>query len=673
MMMAATVIDDLIYHHPLFIALWAVVAVSGMLYLFVRGAHKRFATLGLHLSFVIILIGAMVTYLFGQQGEMTILPGETASSFTLEDGSEHPLPFQIRLDKFTVEYYPGSKAPSDFRSDVTVDGENIVISMNNILKRDGYRFYQADFDPETGSSTLAVSHDPAGVGITYTGYLLLLLSMIAFFFEKNSGFRAALKRVMAAAAVVFAFCLPVQEASAAPVQDAPRVIPEEVAEAFGDLYVYYNDRVCPMQTLAREYCMKVYGKPKWGDYSAEQVLTGWLFYYDDWKVIPVKVKAKERGTKKQNEKEYIVRSVSSGEALKMFPVRDLPDSLSGGDTRISWYASEGDLPAWVFNDYDQWVFIRKVLAMMGESVRDGDWEQVSFLTGKIRSYQEKTAASVLPSPVHFRAEKLYNVISRPRIPFMAAITLGMLLFILSGIALSRGKKLPMWLQWSVVALTLVLLLYLTTVLGLRWYVSGHAPFAGSYCVMLLMAWLSCLAVLLLWKKVPLVLSLGWLLAGFTMLMASLSSANPRITHMMPVLQSPLLSIHVLCMMFSYTLFGLAALNGILGLLVKGKEPSGKLQDISLVVLYPAVFLLTAGTFIGAVWANISWGNYWSWDPKETWALITLLIYAFSLHGSSLKAFRNPKFFHLYTILAFLSVLVTYFGVNMLMGGMHAYA
>ena len=105
----------------------------------------------------------------------------------------------------------------------------------------------------------------------------------------------------------------------------------------------------------------------------------------------------------------------------------------------------------------------------------------------------------------------------------------------------------------------------------------------------------------------------------------------------------------------------------------GKNSTDRLRDVALVILYPAIFLLAFGIFLGAVWANVSWGNYWSWDPKETWALITLLIYAFALHSGSLKCFRNTRFFHIYSILAFLSVLITYFGVNFLFGGMHAYA
>ncbi|MBR3284840.1 MAG: cytochrome c biogenesis protein CcsA [Bacteroidales bacterium] len=111
----------------------------------------------------------------------------------------------------------------------------------------------------------------------------------------------------------------------------------------------------------------------------------------------------------------------------------------------------------------------------------------------------------------------------------------------------------------------------------------------------------------------------------------------------------------------------------MGLCLPKKEASESLRDLSLVILYPAVFTIAFGTFIGAVWANISWGSYWAWDPKETWALITLLVYLIPLHGQSVKAFRNPRFFHIYAILAFLCVLITYFGVNLVLGGMHSYS
>ena len=679
LMMAATVIEKLngtpaafaaVYHHPLFIALWAVTALSGLLYLAVKKVPRRFATFALHIAFVLILAGALVTHLTGDEGEMVLQPSEPCRSFVREDGSQQELPFALRLEDFTVEYYRGSKAPSDFRSTVTVVDETPrteTISMNNILKHRGYRFYQSDYDMEAGTSTLFVSHDPAGVGVTYAGYLLLLLSMVAFFFEKGSRFRTILRRVAASGAAVLLLFAAAEPASARPAVDTPKALPSEVADAFGDLYVYYNDRICPLNTQNRDYCLKAYGKGHWEEYSADQAVTGWLFYYDWWRVVPFKLKAKDRAGMGEREKRHLLESVAAGEAWKIFPVRD---SLG----TVNWYSATDELPAEVVADFDLWTFIRKSLDLVNESVRAEDWDRVSQLVGKIRAYQEKTAGDVLPSAGKFRAEKVYNRISRPMLPFMATITLGLVLFVLMGIAVSRNRRLPLLLEKGSVVLSGVLLIYLTLVLGLRWFVSGHAPFAGSYSVMMLMAWLSCWAVLLLWKRLPLMIPLGYLMAGFTMLMASLSSANPRITHMMPVLQSPLLSVHVLCMMLSYTLLGLAALNGMMGLaLLRKKDASVRLMDVSLVNLYPAVFLLTAGTFIGAVWANISWGGYWGWDPKETWALITLLVYAFALHGGSIKVFQKPLFFHLYTILAFLAVLITYFGVNLILGGMHAYA
>ncbi len=189
---------------------------------------------------------------------------------------------------------------------------------------------------------------------------------------------------------------------------------------------------------------------------------------------------------------------------------------------------------------------------------------------------------------------------------------------------------------------------------------------------MLMAWLSTLGICLLWKKFTPVLPLGFLLSGFTMLMASMAGANPQITPLVPALQSPMLSIHVLSMMISYTLLGMTALNGLMGLLVS-EEASKRLQDVGLVVLYPAVFLLICGTFLGAVWAQSAWGSYWSWDPKETWALVTILVYSFALHGSGLKPFRRPRFFHAFCVAAFLCVLITYFGVNLFLGGLHSYA
>ena len=661
-LMAASFLNDPtdVYHSWWFIALWAVAAGSGVGYLAERGVPKRFFTFCLHLSFVVILAGALVTFIWGEKGSLSLNSGETASEYLKEDGSAAALPFSLRLDEFRVEYYPGSKAPSDYCSSVTIlpSGESSTISMNKILRRSGYRFYQASFDPGDGSSTLSVSHDPWGIGITYSGYLLLLLSMIGFFFERGSGFRAALGR-LSKFPVLLLLLVP-QALGAAPAQ--PKVLPDEVADAFGELYVYYNDRVCPFSTQARDYCLKAYGKARPFGYSAEQVVTGWLFYYDWWRVVPFKVKAKDKGTPREDEKSWLQRSVASGDAMKFYPI-----ALQGGE--VEWFDSNGTLPPEVFDNYELWVFVRKAMDLVQESVRIEDWPEVLRLVGKIKSYQEKTAAGLLPDRSHVAAERLWNRINLPKIPFMATITFGLLCFVLLG--LRRGKPAPGWLRILMLSGAVILFIYLLAVLGLSWFISGHAPFAGSYNMMMLMSALACLSHLLLWRRFPPLQPLCLLLSGFTMLMAYLSGSNPQITHLMPVLQSPLLSVHVLSMMISYTIFALVALNGVLGLVQPSS--SGSLRDLSLVMLYPAEFLLIFGTFLGAVWANISWGSYWSWDPKETWALVTLLVYAGALHGGSLRFLQKPRAFHVYTIVAFACVLFTYFGVNLVLGGMHSYA
>lgn len=620
MMMAATIVEklkgtpvafDVFYHNPLFITLWAVTAVAGLIYLVLHGTPKRVATMALHVGLVVILLGAFVTYVFGETGMIHLREGEAKETFELEDESMAGLPFSIRLDEFAIEYHHGSKMPSDYRSEITFlpEGEAVTISMNNIAKYRGYRFYQADYDEDGKGSILAVSHDPWGVGITYAGYLILLLSMIGFFFQKDTAFRAALRRVASMTAAVALFlALPSVSASAAGSRD--------LENALGDMYVYYGHRVCPFDTYLQE---------KGLDESLDKL-----------------------------------------GSLKVFPLADSTGT-------VSWYAASDQFPGQVYEDEALWTFLRKSTDLVKESAAAGNIAEAEKVLQGIKAYQEKTAASVIPSAKKVKAERLYIRIARPKAQFMLCLTLGIVLFILGGILITKRKKYPAWVLTAGAVVALLIWLYLTVVIGLRWYVSGTGPYVGRYNVMMLMAWFATLAILLLYKRFPLIQPLGFLLAGFTMLLASRAGVSPQIMPLMPVLQSPLLSIHVLSMMMSYTLFGLVAFNGIMGVAVPSAEARENLRDVSLVVLYPAVFLLTFGTFLGAVWANISWGSYWAWDPKETWALVTLLVYSFTLHGGALKPFRNPRFFHWYTIGAFLCVLITYFGVNLLLGGMHSYA
>ena len=224
---------------------------------------------------------------------------------------------------------------------------------------------------------------------------------------------------------------------------------------------------------------------------------------------------------------------------------------------------------------------------------------------------------------------------------------------------------------TLAALLAASLAALTCCLSLRWIIAGHIPMTNGYETMLLLAWFVMLFALLTHGKARIILVFGFLLSGFFLLVSHINQMDPAITHRMPVLNSPLLSVHVSLIMMSYALLALTFVYGLMGLILK--RHAHHFQLLSRLFLYPAVSTMGLGIFIGAIWANISWGSYWNWDPKETWALITFMLYAVVLHTHSFPVFRRPTIYHLYMIAAFLSIVMTYFGVNYLLGGMHSYA
>ena len=668
------------YHSVPFIVLWAVTAVSGLVFYVMRTECRHLATSGIHLAFVFILSGALITRIDGVQGALHLRVGSgPATEFMTEDMRTLSFPFSVSLEDFDIEYYPGTYAPTDYVSLLKIqDGTEeteFTVAMNRIARYRGYRFYQSGYDEDGLGSTLAVSHDPVGVPVTYTGYALLLLSMAGFFFQKDSRFRSVLSRISrkAAASVLFLCFVAAADAGAeSGLPDetpddrtavSPKCLPEEIADKYGRMYIYYNDRICPVQTLARDFTMKLYGKASYRGMTPEQVLTGWIFFPDSWsETLPQDTGTSAKSLKKAREKQETAMLVCTAGILKIFPVQD--------DTgAVRWYSSVDRLPAGM--EPDQWLFVRKVMSLAGESIVRKDFAEVGNIFAKVREYQEKTAAGLLPGDSRIAAERLYNSIERPKAVSMVCIVAGIILFIVYCMSSGFGRG----LRYAGAGLSGAVFLYLTLVMGLRWYISAHVPMSDGFEVMLLLAWHTMMLGTFVQRKFPLILPFAFLLGGFALLVASIGESDPAIAYLMPVLSSPLLSVHVMTMMISYTLLGLVMLNGVMALVKYGRSRTGMADaaDMSLAVLYPAVFFLVAGTFIGAVWANVSWGRYWAWDPKEVWALITILVYSFALHGRSLKVFSNPRFFHWFCVLAFLCVLVTYFGVNYFLGGLHSYS
>jgi ABC-type transport system involved in cytochrome c biogenesis permease subunit len=219
--------------------------------------------------------------------------------------------------------------------------------------------------------------------------------------------------------------------------------------------------------------------------------------------------------------------------------------------------------------------------------------------------------------------------------------------------------------------------FLLSAFLLRWYISQTIPLTNGYETMVFVALATLLIALFLHRRISVIAPFGLIISGFTLLVSHLAQMNPQITPLMPVLQSPLLSSHVALIMLSYSLFAFMTLNGAASLVLMRKpsryEQSQRLTIISRIMLYPATLLLAIGIFIGAVWANVSWGSYWSWDPKEVWALVTMIVYAIAFHDTSIPWLRSDRAFNTYILLASLTVLMTYFGVNYLLGGMHSYA
>lgn len=715
-------VNEYIYSSVPFVILWGVTAITSLLYIIKSKLHRQPVIFLLHLSLLFILAGAFTTWIYGEQGTMRVRQGEQQTSFTDSKGISHQLLFSITLNQFEIIYYKGTLAPMDFISHISVADKDChrqiqgKVSMNHIFSYQHYRFYQSGYSEDNEGSVFSVSHDPYGIGITYAGYTLLLLSTVFFFFSPQSRFRQLLKspllhRSLTVILLLFAFSLNSNFLKAN--SPSPKVLPREVAEHFGDLYILYNNRICPLQTFARDFTIKLYGSSSYKGLTPEEVLTGWLFYYDSWKNEPIiRIKSNEarklleiegnyarlkdyistineyklekmmnhirsgeqvtdkRGIEEADEKFNIINLVCTGAMMKIFPCRNI-----AGKT-LEWYSQSDQLPQDM--DNDKWVFIRKSMSYVNEMIVMKKYNDACLLLEKIKKYQQKECDGLLPADNKFKAEKIYNQFDYSKSVAMACICIGLICFIYYCHCMASQKRTS---RKAIIILNILLWIvftYLSAAICLRGYVSNHLPLSNGFETMQFMAWCTLLLTFLLQRKFAMLLPFGFLLCGLTLMVSMLGESNPQITQLMPVLQSPLLSIHVVVIMIAYSLLAFIMLNGVTAVILhqsqkECKEQIERLQIISQIILYPAIFLLAIGIFIGAVWANVSWGRYWGWDPKEVWALITMLVYALALHPRSLPWFHRTMFFHVFCITAFITVLITYFGVNFLLGGMHSYA
>lgn len=712
-----------------FVGLWAVLALLAVAY-FVGRRVRRASVVLLHLSFAVILAGALLTHVTSWQGAVRLRVGETVSTYYENvpggDVVERKLPFELRLESFDVKYHDGTRAEADYVSRFTItDGgatQRAEVSMNNVWKYRSVRFYQSSYDPDMRGSILALNSDPWGIPVTYAGYALLFVSLVWLLVDPKGAFRRLFKSDMMRRGVlsVMAVCAMSQAAGAA------NTLPRETADRLGRLNILYNDRVCPLQTFAVDFTKKLCGSARYGDYTPEQVLAGFIFYGDEWSAEPI-IRVKNGPLRDalqlpgrcsvntffnqvmggyilgpylneyyhgHNDKFHkqvadiddrlmMVMELRRGTLLRVFPF------TSGGKT--TWYSPTENITDTLVDEAHR-KYMQNVFSLIYGEVLAGSYGNVDKILDKMLKYQQLNGGSSLPSAAQVKAERIYNAIPFATILFMVNLTLGVVLLIIGLIRLIRPVKTDkpdrpdkaLLRAVPVVggALLGLSLLALTACIALRWIVGGRVPMANGYETMLLMAWFVMVLALVAARRFRIALPFGFLMSGFFLLVSHINQMDPQITHIMPVLSSPLLSVHVSVIMMSFALLSLTFICGLTAIilrLVRGRnavELDGQLDSLALLsrlLLYPALALLGVGIFVGAIWANVSWGAYWSWDAKEVWGLITLMVYAVAAHAASVPFLRRSMGYHIFMTLAFLTIVMTYFGVNYFLGGMHSYA
>ncbi|RDK88686.1 cytochrome c biogenesis protein [Marinirhabdus gelatinilytica] len=676
-------------------------------------------------------------YVYGMKG----LPGRT-TPFSFESlqmkvsygAREVTVPFAIQLKDFQLEKYPGTNSASSYASEVTVldPNENVNmdyrIYMNNILDYDGYRFFQSSFDKDEKGTYLSVNSDWWGTIISYLGYALLTLGMIWTLFSKRTRFyevRKKIKKIRAKSGtfVFILFCM-LSASSMAQGNHVNSAVSEAHAETFSTVVVQdFKGRMKPVHTLSRELLRKISRKESWDGLTADQVLLSMFVNKQDWygvklvklgknqeiqKLLNVSgdyasykdffdtegqyklrdevrriyaMEQKDRGTYakeliKIDERLNILSMVFSGSLLKIIPNPNNPNNTWEGYTNHGHDDGHNHsaVASKFFNAYG---------TELKKATQTNNYTHVGHLLEELKAYQKNSGGAVMPSEAKINTEialNKMNVFSRLAGWYML-LALALLFFLFVSVFKPNWKlKKIYYVLFGLVVLGFVLH---TIGLGMRWYVSGRAPWSNGYESMIYIAWTSTLAGILFTRKSFGGLAATMVLAGTILFVSMLSFLDPEITPLVPVLKSYWLTIHVSLEAGSYGFLMLGAIIGLINLILlmfiseknktRVKRIVQEMSYISELTLIGGLFMVSVGTYLGGVWANESWGRYWGWDAKETWALVTILVYAFILHMRLIPKLRGLFAYNVATIFGLASVIMTYYGVNYYLSGLHSYA
>ena len=697
--------------------------------------------------------------------------------FYLKYGSvQHELPFAIKLNDFIAKKYPGTeKSYSAFESEVTVIDEETSfpyeIYMNHVLDYEGYRFFQASFDPDEKGTVLSVNHDFWGTWITYVGYTLLYLGLIWILFDRGSRF-GELKRMLekvkkkktrlTTILLMLFISLPGfaqygeeqseeqhqhEHEQVAPEEEEEEhvhensllipkaqidsiikanVVTEEHAAQFGKLVVQdMGGRMKPVNTYSSELLRKLSKSSDYEGLTSDQVIismtenpTMWYnvplinvkrgndsirhiagvpedqkylpltSFFDregNYKLSPYLEEAYQAAVPNQFQKDFIetdrrvnlLYNALQGKLLKVFPIPEHENN--------KWvsYPEAGEAG---FKGMDS-LYTQQILPLYFGALRTakqtGDYTQANELLGSIDGFQEKFGSEVIPSDRKIETEIMYNKYDIFRNLFWMYMLAGVLMLIFVVFQIFKDNKvIRSLILISKVAVIIFFVLH-TAGLIARWYLSGHAPWSDAYESMIYVGWATMLFGLIFGRKSDLTVASTAFVTAMILMIAHWNWMDPAIANLQPVLNSYWLMIHVSIIVGSYGPFTLGMVLGAVALILmiltnkkNKKKMDLNIKEITIITemaLTVGLVMLTIGNFLGGQWANESWGRYWGWDPKETWALVSIMIYAFVIHMRIVPGLRSRWLFNFMAVISFASIMMTYFGVNFYLSGLHSYA
>tara|TARA_B100001778_G_scaffold43406_1_gene31411 strand:- start:372 stop:1922 length:1551 start_codon:yes stop_codon:yes gene_type:complete len=373
----------------------------------------------------------------------------------------------------------------------------------------------------------------------------------------------------------------------------------------------------------------------------------------------------------------LLYSALEGKILRFFPV---PDNLNN-----KWVSYQ-ELKDFNFKGRDS-LYAYNILPLYFNSLRiakeDGNYDQPEDLLNSLIGFQKKYGEKIIPSNQKIDAEILYNKVNIFERLFKYYLYVSLIFFVLVLVQIFKETRFLNFFIKSLKILTLILFISHTLGLIFRGYISGHAPWSDAYESMIYVAWATLFFGLIFGRRSDLTIACTTFVSSMILMIAHWNWLDPAIANLQPVLDSYWLMIHVAIIVASYGPFAIGMIIGSVCLFLmillndKNKDKlKNKIKELTIInelSLTLGLILLTIGNFLGAMWANESWGRYWGWDPKETWALISIMVYAFVIHIRLIPGFRTSWLFNLLSVIAFSSILMTYFGVNFYLVGLHSYA